>query len=138
MQPDQPRTTTSKPSAAPAKRAPARHRRLDTWRTLIVVAVLTISLGAGIWLAWRASIISSFEAAIAEADNTRTGAILENTRTGTIIEAANGQCRSFDNDTGRTSPADSSCNEAIRKSDATRRGTTGRINAISKAFFPNR
>jgi hypothetical protein len=137
MQPDRPRTTTSNRSASSGKRALAANRRLDIWRTLILVAVLVVSLGAGISLAWRAASSVPFEPAIAEADNTRTGAILENTRTGTI-EAANGQCRTFDNDTGRTSPADATCNEAIRKSDATRRGTTGRINAISKAFFPNK
>jgi hypothetical protein len=131
MQLDQSRTTTAKQSVSPGKRALAADRRLNTRRTLIIVAVLVVSLGAGIGLAWRASTSSSvpFEAAIAEADSTRTG---------TIVEAANGQCRSFDNNTGRTSPATASCNDAIRKSDASRRGTAGRIDAISKAFFPNR
>jgi len=131
MQLNQRPTTTSKQSLPPGKRALAANRRLDVRRTLIMVAVLMVSLGAGIYLTWRVSTYASapFEAASAEADNTRTG---------TILEAANGQCRSFDNDTGRTSAADASCNEALRKSDATRRGTAGRINAISKAFFPNR
>ena len=131
MQLNQRPTTTSKQSLPLGKRALATSRRLDARRTLTIVAVLAVSLGAGIYLAWCASTYSSvpFEAASAEADNTRTG---------TILEAANGQCRSFDNDTGRTSAADASCNEALRKSDATRRGTAGRINAISKAFFPNK
>jgi hypothetical protein len=111
----QPRTTISKQSVS---------------HTLIVVAVLAVTLGSGICLAWRASTyFVNSEAALAEADNTRTG---------TILDAANGSCRSFDNDTGRTSPADPSCNDAMRKSDAKRRGTAGRINAISKSFNSNR
>jgi hypothetical protein len=111
----QPRATSSKQSVS---------------HTLIVVAVLVVTLGAGIYLAWHTSkYFVNSETALAEADNTRTG---------TILDAANGRCRSFDNETGRTSPADPSCNDAMRKSDAKRRGTTGRINAISKAFNSNR
>jgi hypothetical protein len=117
-----------------SKRTAGANRHLEL-RHALIVACLAVTLGGGVALAWRAfthpsvapSVVSA--AAMAEADSTRTG---------TILEVGNGRCRSFDNDTGRVSAADPSCSEALSKSEANRRGTTGRINAISKSFFPNR
>jgi hypothetical protein len=102
-------------------------RRNVAWlQALAIAALLTLGLGAGIFFAWRVSV---------SVDVVRKGT---DSRTGAIVDVSNGRCRSFDNITGRTSE-DQRCDRVPKNlEEANRRGTTARIDAISKSFFHGR
>src|SRR5262245_9705590 len=105
-----------------------RHRQLERRYTLILGVVLAAGLCAGVW--GLVAIRSSTDPA-----PLRSAAIDDDGRVGTILHAANGRCRSFDNDSGRTAAAESGCE---RKTVEHVHGTTGRLEAIRKSAFGNK
>jgi hypothetical protein len=109
------------------RRQPPR-RRWPSKQALIVGAILAVGFGTGIWgLTWT---LSRHVPAASQATTLDT-----DVRTGTIVDGAKGQCRYFDNTTGRTSTMETDCEALAREKEGSGlRGTKGRINAISKSF----
>jgi hypothetical protein len=105
-----------------------RHRQLERRYTLIAGVALAAGLCAGVWG------LATTRPPTAPAP-LRTAAVEDEGRVGTILHAANGRCRSFDNDNGRTAAADSGCE---RKPVEHIHGTAGRLEAIRKSAFGNK
>jgi len=100
-------------------------RQLERRYALIAAAALAAVLCAAIW--GFATRMSTFDSALI-----RSVAASDDSRTATIRHAANGSCRAFDNDTGRSLVADNACD---RKNEDRVHGSTGRIDAVRKSFY---